>query len=256
MKKILTLLTATALVLCLSAFFTCKVSAATYTTVSGDSLYKIGQTFNTSTEILMKDNKLTSTMLNIGQKLYVNCATHTVKSGDTLYSISKKYAITLTALRRANNIYTDMIYVGQVLNIPSVAPSVTPSAAASSVTSYTPGEIDLLSRLITAEAQGESYEAKVAVGAVVINRVKSSSWPDTVSGVIYQNINGYYQFSPVANGYINKPADTDSIRAAKAAMNGADPTNGAMFYYDTSTTNTWILAKPVSVRIDNMVFAY
>ncbi|NCA68044.1 MAG: LysM peptidoglycan-binding domain-containing protein [Clostridia bacterium] len=245
MKKLTALLSVTALLLCLSVFFTYKVSAATYTAVSGDSLYKIGQTFNTSTETLMKDNNLTSTMLNIGQKLYVNCATYTVKSGDTLYSISKKYGITLTALRRANNIYTDMIYIGQVLNIPSVAPSVTPSATTSSVTSYTPGEIDLLSRLITAEAQGESYEAKVAVGAVVINRVKSQSWPNTVNGVIYQNINGYYQFSPVANGAINKPADADSIRAAKAAMNGADPTNGAMFYYDTSTKNTWILSKPV-----------
>ncbi|WP_312653710.1 cell wall hydrolase [Aminipila sp.] len=117
-------------------------------------------------------------------------------------------------------------------------------------------DLDLLARLITAEAQGEPYEAKVAVGAVVINRVNSGVWAHTIKGVIYQNINGYYQFTPVVNGWIDKPAQPECIQAAEAAMNGADPTGGAQFYYDDKTTNAWILSKPVSVQIGHMIYAY
>nr|WP_315023436.1 cell wall hydrolase [uncultured Aminipila sp.] len=117
-------------------------------------------------------------------------------------------------------------------------------------------DLGLLARLITAEAQGEPYEAKVAVGAVVINRVNSGVWAHTIKGVIYQNINGYYQFTPVANGWINKPAEPESIQAAEAAMNGSDPTSGAQFYYDDKATNAWILSKPISVQIGHMIYAY
>ncbi|HAN20456.1 MAG: peptidoglycan-binding protein [Clostridiales bacterium GWF2_36_10] len=254
MKRMKKILLTTVMLLSLSLFFTFNASAATYTTVSGDSLYKIGQVFNTSTTTLMKDNNLTSTMLKIGQKLYVNCNTYTVEKGDNLYAISRQYGITLSALRRANNIYTDLILIGQVLNIPQA--TTTAATPVSNTSVYSTSDRNILARLITAEAQGESYEAKVAVGAVVMNRVKSPLWPNTISGVIYQNINGYYQFSPVENGSINNVADADSIKAANVAMSGVDPTNGAMFYYDTSTTNAWILAKPVSISIDNMVFAY
>ena len=116
--------------------------------------------------------------------------------------------------------------------------------------------MDLLARLITAEAQGEPYEAKVAVGAVVINRVQSGVWANTIEAVIYQRINGYYQFTPVQNGWINKPAESESIKAAQAALSGADPTNGAQFYYDDKATNAWILAKPVSVKIGHMIYAF
>ncbi len=131
-----------------------------------------------------------------------------------------------------------------------------PAPAPANANSGDSYKLDLLARLITAEAQGEPYEAKVAVGAVVMNRVHSSSWPNTIKDVIYQNINGYYQFTPVENGWINKPAEPGSIQAAKAALNGADPTNGAEFYYDDTTTNEWILSKPVSIRIGRMIFAF
>lgn len=117
-------------------------------------------------------------------------------------------------------------------------------------------DLDLLARLITAEAQGEPYKAQVGVGAVVMNRVKSSDWPNTIKDVIYQEIDGYYQFTPVVNGWIDKPADPQCIEAAKDAINGVDPTNGAQFYYDDSVTNQWILAKPVSAQFGDMVFAY
>lgn len=136
------------------------------------------------------------------------------------------------------------------------APAVTASSPAVKKAAYSESDLDLLARLITAEAQAEPYEAQVAVGAVVLNRVKSGSFPNTLREVIYQNIDGYYQFAPVVNGWINKPAEPDSIKAAKEAFSGKDPTNGALFYYDNTTTNTWITQKPVSIVIGNMVYAY
>lgn len=117
-------------------------------------------------------------------------------------------------------------------------------------------ELDLLARLITAEAQGEPYETKVAVGAVVMNRVKSSQFPNTIKEVIYHNIDGYIQFTPVANGWIKKPAQADCIKAAKEAINGADPTNGALFFYSNKSTNAYMLEKKISLKSGNMNFTY
>ena len=135
-----------------------------------------------------------------------------------------------------------------------------PSPAAAKETAasdaYSGKELDLLARLICAEAQGESYDAKVAVGAVVINRVQSGLFANSIADVIYQNIDGYWQFTPVANGWIDKPADSESVSAAKDALNGADPTDGALWYYDDSTTNQFLLAKKVAVKLDHMIFAY
>ena len=130
----------------------------------------------------------------------------------------------------------------------------TPKTGSDAEEAYSADDLDLLARLIHAEAQAEPYEAKVAVGAVVINRI--GPFADSIKEVIYQNINGYYQFTPVENGWINKPAGADSVKAAKEALSGADPTGGALFYYDNQTTNEWILAKPVSVTFGNMIYAY
>jgi spore germination cell wall hydrolase CwlJ-like protein len=139
-------------------------------------------------------------------------------------------------------------------NVHKDIPKDVPQNESSPGKSYSAEELDLLARLIHAEAQGEPYEAKVAVGAVVLNRI--GVFANSITEVIYQNIDGYYQFTPVENGWINKPAGEESIKAAKEALSGIDPTNGALFYYDNQTTNQWILAKPVSVRFGNMIYAY
>lgn len=230
-----------------------NVQAASYKVASGDSLYKIGSLFNTSSAALMKDNNLSGTMIYPGQVLNVPCAVYTVKSGDSLYLISKKFGLSLFALRTANGQWSDQIYPGQVLNLPGISPS---TNSTSSSISYTSSDVDLLARLITAEAQDEPYNAMVSVGAVVVNRVKSSQFPNTISGVIYQTINGYYQFTPVLNGWINKPASQAAYNAARDALNGVDPTKGALFYFDDSTTNSWLWSKPIAVIIDKMVFVY
>jgi N-acetylmuramoyl-L-alanine amidase len=241
------------------------VKAASYKVVSGDSLYTIGNVFNTSSSSLMQSNSLSSAMIYPGQVLNVPATQYIVKSGDTLYLIAKKYGISLNTLRTANNYWVDYIYPSQVLLIPGTSSSSSSgnqtstgpiSQATSGVIPYTVSDLDLLARLINAEAQGEPYKAKVAVGAVVVNRVKSSIWPNTIKDVIYQKINGYYQFSPVLNGWINYAATAESRQAALDALNGVDPTNGAQFYFDDSTTNTWLWSKTVALRVDKMVFSY
>jgi LysM repeat protein len=239
--------------------------AATYTVQSGDSLYKISKLFNTSTTNLLNDNNLNNNTIYPGQTLYVSSKTHTVENEESLYLISKKYGITIDNLRKANNLWTDTIYPGQVLNIPGATSTTTTTSSSNTTTSsnsssssinYTESDVDLLARLITAEAEGEPYNGKLAVGAVVLNRVKSDLFPNSISSVIYQTVDGYYQFTPVLNGYINNAATADSVKAAYEVLNGTDPTNGALFFYDYTVTNQWLLSKQVATTIANLTFAY
>ncbi|NYB75463.1 cell wall hydrolase [Sedimentibacter hydroxybenzoicus DSM 7310] len=184
-------------------------------------------------------------------------ATYTVVKGDTLYLISQKYNISLSSLRQANNIYTDYIGIGQILNIPVKTSSPIVETEKNELwQNYSADELDLLSRLIMAETESQPYQAKVAVGAVVLNRVESGVFASTITEVINQKFGEYYQFSPVQNGWIKRSANEECIKAAKEALNGVDPTNGALFFYDDSTTNTWILSKPVSVKIGRMIYSY
>ena len=111
--------------------------------------------------------------------------------------------------------------------------------------------VNLLARLINGEARGESYTGQVAVGAVVLNRVRSSSFPNTISGVIYQP----GAFTAVSDGQINKPVVQSCINAARDAMNGWDPSGGALYYYNPAVaTSSWIWSRPVVARIGNHVF--
>ena len=113
-------------------------------------------------------------------------------------------------------------------------------------------EISLLARLVHAEARGEPYLGKVAVAAVVLNRVRSASFPNTISGVVYQA----GAFDCVADGQINLSPDNDSIRAARDAMNGWDPTGGCVYYYNPAkSTSAWIWSREVRLSIGAHVFA-
>ena len=104
-------------------------------------------------------------------------------------------------------------------------------------------DIQLMARAINGEARGEPYEGQVAVGAVILNRVKSSQFPNTIAGVIYQA----GAFTAVADGQINVPIDEGSTvyKAARDAMNGWDPTGGCIYYFNPATaTNKWIWSRP------------
>ncbi|MBU3155744.1 cell wall hydrolase [Clostridium estertheticum] len=117
---------------------------------------------------------------------------------------------------------------------------------------YTASDLDLLARLITAEAGGESYNAQVAVGAVVVNRVRSGSFPNSISAVINEKANGVYQFTPVLNGNINRTAQAGTMKAAIEALSGTDPTNNSMYFYSGSTPPG--SPQSASIRIDHLTF--
>ena len=125
-------------------------------------------------------------------------------------------------------------------------------AGSVSAASYNESETYLLGRLVHGEARGEPYVGKVAVAAVVLNRVKSPSFPNTISGVIYQS----GAFDAVADGQINLTPDEDSLRAARDALNGWDPTGGCLYYYNPATaTNGWIWSRTVQLSIGKHNFA-
>mgnify|MGYP001018946471 FL=1 len=121
-----------------------------------------------------------------------------------------------------------------------------------SAASYNESETYLLGRLVHGEARGEPYVGKVAVAAVVLNRVKSPSFPNTISGVIYQS----GAFDAVSDGQINLTPDEDSLRAARDALNGWDPTGGCLYYYNPKTAvDGWIRTRTVKTVIGNHYFA-
>lgn len=125
------------------------------------------------------------------------------------------------------------------------------SGSSSSNGSYSSSDIYLLAKVIAAEARGESYTGQVAVGAVVLNRVDSSSFPDTVAGVVYQK----GAFSAVTDSNWSVEPTAESRRAARDAINGWDPSGGALYYYNPAkTSNKWIRTRPVITTIGKHVF--
>ena len=120
------------------------------------------------------------------------------------------------------------------------------SGSGNSSSSTNSNDLNLLSRLVYGEARGEPYTGQVAVAAVVLNRVKSSSFPNTIAGVIYQS----GAFDVVSDGQINLTPNETAKKAAQDALNGWDPTNGAIYYFNPSTaTNKWIWSRPMTVTI-------
>ena len=118
--------------------------------------------------------------------------------------------------------------------------------------SYTNSDLYLLAKCIYAEARGESYTGQVAVGAVILNRVASPSFPNTVSGVIYQR----NAFTAVSDGQINLEPDKTAMNAASDALNGWDPTYGCLYYYNPAVaTSSWIFGRKTVTTIGKHVFA-
>ena len=126
------------------------------------------------------------------------------------------------------------------------AMGISSSSSGSTSSSSNSSNVNLLARLIYGEARGEPYTGQVAVGAVVMNRVKSSSFPNSISGVIYQS----GAFDAVRDGQINLTPDSTAKKAAQDAINGWDPSYGAIYYFNPSTaTNKWIWSRPMTVTI-------
>ncbi len=128
-----------------------------------------------------------------------------------------------------------------------------PKTAMVDAASSSQSDIQLMARAINGEARGEPYEGQVAIGAVILNRVKHASFPNTIAGVIYQS----GAFTAVADGQINQPIASGStvVKAARDAMNGWDPSGGAIYYFNPNTaTNKWIWSRKQIKTIGQHIF--
>ncbi len=126
------------------------------------------------------------------------------------------------------------------------------SSSSSTPSGYTSSDLYLLAKAIYAEGRGESYTGQVAIGAVIINRVKSASFPNSISGVIYQS----GAFTAVTDGQINLEPNQTAYNAARDAMNGWDPTYGCLYYYNPAVaTSSWIFGRKTVTVIGKHVFA-
>ena len=165
-------------------------------------------------------------------------------SVDGIYGAKTKEAVKY--FQRKNGIKVDGIVGNQTLKALGI------STSSQNTSGYTDADVMLLARLIYGEARGESYVGQVAVGAVVLNRIKSASFPNTMAGVIYQK----YAFTAVDDGQINLTPNATAKKAAQDAMNGWDPSYGALYYYNPATaTSQWIFSRKTTVTIGRHVFA-
>ncbi len=167
-------------------------------------------------------------------------------SVDGVYGWQTESAV--RSFQKKNGLTADGIAGTKTLNAMGIS-----SSSASSGQSSSPNEanIELLARVINGEARGEPYEGQVAVGAVVLNRVDHPSFPNSIAGVVYQK----GAFTAVDDGQINAAMYASSRRAARDALNGWDPTGGAIYYYNPRTaTNKWIRSREVICTIGEHVF--
>ncbi|MGQ9778394.1 MAG: cell wall hydrolase [Bacillota bacterium] len=170
-----------------------------------------------------------------------------VQPGDTLYWIATKVGLDVDTIRAANGLWTDIIHPGQRIFIPVV------TAPANQSYSRDGSALELLARLVMAEAGSEPYVGQVAVGAVVMNRVESPLFPNTIAGVIYEP----YAFESVSNGLIwSQPPSNSARLAAVNAISGWDPTGGALFFFNPAkTTNPYVWSRVILTQIGNHIFA-
>jgi len=135
---------------------------------------------------------------------------------------------------------------------PSPLPEEKPAKLESWRQTISETDLDLLARVVRAEAEGEPYDGQVAVAAVILNRVRHPEFPNTIPAVVYEPL----AFSVVANGTVNKPATPSAVEAAHAALNGWDPTGGALYFYNPAKTRSaWIRGRTVLKTIGKHVFA-
>ncbi|UOQ44513.1 cell wall hydrolase [Halobacillus salinarum] len=162
--------------------------------------------------------------------------THTVQKGESLYKVGKQYGISAQQLKAMNHLNKSMIYPGQTLKLPVMLNA---------------SEKNLLARLVEAEAKGESYAGKVAVATVVLNRVESDEFPDSLRGVVYDGT----QFSPVLNGTIHQAASRESKRAVNEALGYQGYDRESLFFYNPGKASSdYLSSREVTTVIGNHVF--
>ena len=195
--------------------------------VSASGLSKIGS----------RSDEVRAVQQSLKEKGYYN---YTV---DGIFGTRTQSAV--KSFQRDNGLKVDGVAGEQTLKALGV------TSGSNSYGGYNSSDYDLLARIISAEARGESYLGQVAVGAVILNRIEHPSFPDTLSGVIYQK----GAFSCLYDGQFYEAVEDSAYSAARDAINGLDPSGGAIYYYNPSTaTSKWIFSRPVITTIGNHRF--
>lgn len=230
----------------------------TYTVQRGDTLHTISQRFGVSLGSLRQRNGLWTDSLRVGQRIVIPTGTaaattsgwtYTVKRGDTLFTISRRVGVPADTLRSVNGLASNTLRIGQRLTIPTGTTAATATAGGGSQAGV---DTYMLARLIHAEAEAEPYIGKVAVGAVVLNRVENPRFPNTLAGVLYQP----HAFETVTNGRVYNSPSSEAIRAARDAVNGWDPSGGAVYFFNPGKViSSWVWTRTIVNRIGKHVFA-
>ena len=165
-------------------------------------------------------------------------------SVDGIYGTKTVSAV--KSFQKKNGLTVDGIAGPKTLSAMGITSKNSGSSSSNGSSTSNSSDTNLLARIIYGESRGEPYTGQVAVGAVILNRVKSSKFPNTMAGVIYQA----GAFDAVSDGQINMQPDNTAKKAAKDAINGWDPSYGAIYYFNPATaTNKWIWSRPLTVTI-------
>lgn len=171
-------------------------------------------------------------------------------SVDGIYGEQTKQAV--IKFQKKNRLTADGVAGPQTLKAMGITTSSSSGSAGGGQGQYSSGDVDLLARIISAESRGEPYAGQVAVGAVILNRISHPSFPNTLAGVIYQP----GAFSCLNDGGINAPVADSAYKAARDAINGSDPSGGAIYYYNPAkSTSKWIFSRKVITTIGKHRFA-
>ena len=171
-------------------------------------------------------------------------------SVDGVYGEQTKQAV--IKFQKKNRLTADGVAGPQTLKAMGITTSSSSGSAGGGQGQYSSGDVDLLARIISAESRGEPYAGQVAVGAVILNRISHPSFPNTLAGVIYQP----GAFSCLNDGGINAPVADSAYKAARDAINGSDPSGGAIYYYNPAkSTSKWIFSRKVITTIGKHRFA-
>ncbi|PDZ72543.1 LysM peptidoglycan-binding domain-containing protein [Bacillus pseudomycoides] len=237
-------------------------AATVYTVKKNDTLGDISIHYGVSVQAIKQANHKTNDRIYIEEQLTIPVSpsssestqqkdvaasnhsaqiVYQVQRGDTLEAIAKRYNVSIQSIRQANNTNGDRIYAGQHLII---------------TTGISEQELDLMARLVTAEAGGEPYAGKVAVAKVILNRVDAVGFPNTITDVIYEPIKYGYAFTPVTDGRIDQPATREARMAVEEAISTKGINSDWLYFYNPKTsTDKWITTRQTVAVIGNHVFA-
>lgn len=254
MKKTLRKLAAMTLI-CADLMIASPALASTYQIQPGDNLSTIASEHKITVETLKKANNLTDNVIYAGNYLYIpdGGAYHTVTAGETLSHLSLRYHVSVADIKRANGLSSDTIRIGQKLWIPLDVITSRPASRSGIRCQVSAEEMTLLAKAVYGEARGEEHLGQTAIAAVILNRVESSEFPDTIYDVIFEP----WAFTCVADGQFELTPNAMAYEAVRDALEGIDPTYGSLYYWNPATaTSTWIWSRAVVTQIGRHIFGY